>query len=88
MKWAVFLALILSGCRAAPERHYDYCAVTDVEKQPDAVGGHWIAHCSDGSFVVFSGMIKEGTGIFYTPYYENNDAVTRHGYIHYVESLP
>lgn len=88
MRWLCLLLLGLAGCHADVERQYAYCAVTDVEKRPDALGGMWLATCSDGSFVNFSRMIKEGTGIYFTPYYENNDVVTRYGYIHSTESLP
>lgn len=89
MKWVLLTWLGLCGCQASFEsRHFDYCAVTDVEKQPDVLGGYWIAHCSDGRFIVFSRMIQEGTGLYFTPYYENNDAVTTHGYVQRTEILP
>lgn len=51
------------------------------------VGPGYVAECSDGSVVVFSRVITEGEGIYYTPYWEGNDAVTIHGYIHKVELL-
>lgn len=89
MKWALlFMSLGLGGCHADVERAYSYCAVGSVDKRPDALGGLWVATCTDGSFVVFSRIVHAGEGVFYSPYWEGNDTVTKYGYIHMTEPLP
>lgn len=78
--------ICLFGCGAKKDESYSYCAVTHVEKKE--VTGHsvWVAECSDDSVVAFNRVVKNGEGIYYTPYWENEDTVP-HGYIKKIEDL-
>ena len=83
----ILLLLCLFGCGAKSHESYSYCAVTHVEKK-EAVGHSlWIAECAGDSVVIFNRVVKEGDGVYYTPYYEGDDAVHLHGYIKKIEDI-
>lgn len=79
---AVALAFCLVGCRSVPLRTYSYCAVIRVQKKAGPSHPDYVAECADGSLVVFPQLVQEGQGIYFTPYWEGDDAVQVHGYIH------
>lgn len=81
------LVFCLFGCGAKKQETYSYCAVTSVDQKQEV--GHliWIAHCSDGNVVIFPRVVKEGDGVYFTPYWEGDDAVQMRGYIKRIEDL-
>jgi len=85
---SIVLLMALVGCAERPIKSYDYCVVDSVtEKKVADVVFAWVAHCSDGCDVVFPRMIRPGEGIYYSPYTENYDRTTIHGYIKKIEDL-
>lgn len=84
----VLLALCLWGCAKEKYKAYDYCAVESVVEQKVATTTYgWIAHCADGSDVIFPRVVKKGDGIYFSAYYENDNTVTVKGYIEYIEQV-
>ena len=79
------LALCLWGCK---HKAYDYCAVESVIEQKAGTTTYaWIAHCADGSDVIFPRVVEKGQGIYFSAYYENDDTATIKGYIESVEKV-
>ena len=80
------LLIALGGCAERPIKSYDYCVVDSVtEKKVANVVFAWVAHCHDGCDVVFPRMIKPGEEVYYSPFTENSDTATIHGYIKSIE---
>ena len=81
------IAFCLLGCKELPVRSYAYCVVKEVEDRTPRNGYLWVAHCDGSGAVVFHSPVKTGDGVYYTPYYEGDDAVTTHGYIKTIEQV-
>src|SRR5438132_13456750 len=69
------LIFCLFGCKDV-QRIYSYCVVDHVEKQVIYDQSHWVAHCDGDGSVVFPTRVKVGETVYYTPYYQDDDAVT------------
>ena len=81
------MLLCLWGCTKEHVKSYSYCAVDQVETPNPRNKYVWIAHCSGSGAVVFHSEVKAGDGIYFSPYYEDDDAVTTHGYIEEIQKV-
>jgi len=82
------IVMCLLGCSKEYVKRYDYCVVDFVtEKKVGDVPYRWDATCVDGPVVSFSRIVQKGDGIYYTPYTEDNDTTTLHGYIRSIQEV-
>lgn len=77
----------LFGCNQATLRTYSYCVVDHVERQIVHDQSSWIAHCDGDGSVIFPQRVDSGDLVYFTPYYENDDAVTVYGYVHSIDKV-
>lgn len=78
----------LWGCAHEQVKAYSYCVVKRVDESKAGDQTYsWTAHCDDGSVVVFSRMIHAGEGVYYSPYFENDDTYTMRGYIQGIDKI-
>lgn len=76
------MSLLLSSCATEPRRAYDYCVAEEVQRLVVSDKPVWTAHCRDGDSVSFFELVQDGDKIYFSSFWENDDAITRYGYIH------
>jgi hypothetical protein len=79
--------LCLFGCATQKVTTYSYCLVDDVKKDVIDDLSRWIVHCDGGGTVIFPRQVGIGEGVYFSPYYENEDPVTEYGYIKQIDEV-
>lgn len=73
--------MTLFGCNKNIRVAYSYCVADTVERQILHDQSTWVTRCDGGDYVTFHSRVDPGQTIYYTPYYEDNDLATVHGYV-------